>query len=80
MDILTNLQKNVCFIKFTEVYVLPSLLNQANDIGKWVGESPEDPVGNQDIEGIDVDGELHVRIRLFEKLSPTYLVIVGKLT
>jgi len=65
--------------KFKEVYILPCLLNQVNDMGKWIGGSPVELVKDQGIEAFEEKGDLYVRVRLFGNICPTYLVVVGSI-
>ncbi|MCX6741432.1 MAG: hypothetical protein NTY61_03490 [Candidatus Parcubacteria bacterium] len=71
--------------KIEDVYVLPAILNQIDDIGRWVGCDADfvAPVSEQDIyvSGELKGREIFVRVRIFNKLkeAPTYLVVVGKL-
>ena len=71
---------------FKEVFVLPCILGQGKDVGRWVGCSEEPAlVPEKDkllhrIEIISNDGVLSARIRLFANYkTPVYLVFVGTL-
>jgi len=67
---------------FENIYVLPAILGEKDDIGMWLG-STTPVIGNVDLESnleINKNNEVVARIRLFGKLSvPTYIVVVGKL-
>jgi hypothetical protein len=66
---------------FDNVYILPAILNQKDDIGKWVG-SDGNYVGNEDIEiKFMVKGdELWARVVLFGKWHPpNYVVVIGRI-
>lgn len=65
---------------FESVYVLPSILGQKDDIGKWLGSLPT-TTGEADIYiSFDVvEKNLMAKLRLFGKSPvPTYIVVVGK--
>lgn len=67
---------------FENVYILPAILGQKDDIGMWLGSTPP-IVGKTDIESnleINKNKEVITKIRLFGKLEvPSYIVVVGKL-
>jgi hypothetical protein len=74
-------------LKLEDVYVIPAILGQTNDIGRWVGcveEQVYDAETFRDqIAGLWVrDGEIHAVIKLFGWLNtvPEYQVIVGRLS
>jgi len=67
-----------------DAYVLPSILGQTDDVGKWVGcagESSDTTSYLHDIKiGVKND-QIYVWIRLFAMLrgvTPEYLVVVGQ--
>ena len=71
---------------FREVFVLPCILGQREDVGRWVG-CPEEPAIVSDVEKllhrIEVMSENNIvgaRLRLFANYrTPVYLVFVGSL-
>ena len=72
-----------------EAYVLPSILGQKHDVGRWVGceesyRSPAElPPKERFLHRIDMsvrENEVGARVRLFANFqTPEYLVIVGRL-
>lgn len=65
-----------------DAYVLPSLLGQAEDIGKWVGCTDETPSATNNRHEIRLsvkNGDIYANIRLFAEyqVAPEYLVVVG---
>jgi hypothetical protein len=67
-----------------ETYVLPAILGQANDIGRWVGcgdESSSVPWNQTHSVRFTVEnGVVYVYVRLFAYLNtPGYLVVVGRI-
>jgi hypothetical protein len=66
------------------VYVLPAILGNSEDMGRWAGcdgmEYITDPGVLHGVSQLIVDGEVIVRVRLFASyLAPEYIVVVGKL-
>jgi hypothetical protein len=66
-----------------EAYVLPAILGQSDDIGRWVGCTANDSVTpGRDLHRINlksINGEIHCNVRLFTIFNtPEYLVIVGR--
>lgn len=66
-----------------EVYVLPALRNEVDDIGNWVGISDR-PLPQQADMGIELGmlgKDIIARVQLFGEWpgSPTYMVVVGRL-
>ena len=69
--------------KIREVYVLPAIMGQLDDVGRWVGCKTTDLLGPSknlhEIKLISVNEEIHCNLRLFSQLNtPEYLVIVGR--
>ena len=69
-----------------ECYVLPCILGNKNDVGKWVGSGRDidELPRNREPYIITIrrkeNGEVYVFIRLFASFNtPEYLVIVGRL-
>lgn len=67
-----------------EVYVLPAILGNKDDIGRWVGCPKENLITEKDlhiIKGYILDKEIMIRIKLFAlyDMIPEYIVIVGRL-
>lgn len=65
-------------------YVVPAILGQTDDIGRWVGcdgtEYLTDPSYFHGVAQQIVDGEIIVRVRLFARYrAPEYVVVVGRL-
>lgn len=65
-------------------YVLPSIVGQSEDIGRWVGcdgtEALTDPTYLHGVAMRVKDGEVIVRVRLFASYgAPEYIVVVGRL-
>jgi len=65
-----------------DAYVLPAILGDSKDIGKWVGcvEKQQDKTDNLHEIRLSVkNGDIYVYIRLFAKyqVSPEYLVVVS---
>jgi len=63
-------------------YVLPSLLGQAEDIGRWVGCVDETPAATNNLHEISVsvkNGDVCAYVRLFAyyPVAPQYLVVVA---
>ncbi len=64
-------------------YVLPAILGETDDIGKWVGcvgESSTKTKNLHEIKTFVQGGDIYARIRLFACIpgtSPEYLVVVG---
>ena len=71
-----------------KVYVVDAILGKSNDIGMWVGCDLQDAFGaeeneeNKDTHALalwTIDGEIHVRIKLFAWMdAPEYLIVVGR--
>lgn len=76
---------------FEEIYVRDCILNKKDDVGVWVGGdswvAPDEYLKQEGKSrhasslGVDGDGNVHVRVRLFSfsPFSPAYLVVVGRL-
>lgn len=71
--------------RITDRYVLPAVLGEANDIGRWVGCDPGPPINpSTDLHawsiGLDQDQkEIHVLVRLFALFGGReYHVVVGR--
>lgn len=74
-----------------KIYVRDSILNKKDDVGMWVGsdywEAPREHLEQEGKSrhassiGVDDNGNVQVRIRLFSfsPFSPAYLVVVGHL-
>lgn len=65
-------------------YVLPALLGEANNIGRWVGcdgSSPLGPSSGLHAVTLRMEGkEIHVLVRLFAQFgAPEYHVVVGRI-
>jgi hypothetical protein len=65
-------------------YVVPAVLGEANDIGRWVGNDAVAPLGASTglhALTIRVDAkEAHVFVRLFANFgAPEYHVVVGRI-
>lgn len=68
--------------RFREVFVLPSILGEVNDVGNWVGciDKKTDGTNYIHLESGINKGQVVVHIRFFEKWNgPTYVVLVGKI-
>lgn len=70
--------------RFDEIYVLPAVLGESNDIGQWVGGLPDEaPTPVNDLHHIGLtlaDGEIRVSVRLFAGFdAPEYVVVVGRI-
>lgn len=67
---------------FEQVYILPALFGQANDIGRWLGcdgQKHLNPAFFHSAGIAIVGGEVLCRVRLFSSFeTPEYLVVVGK--
>jgi hypothetical protein len=74
-----------------EAYVLPAILGQSNDVGKWVGSSERgknkvkpEQMSEHSIHGLAtsvIDGEIIVWIKMFPIHDlPEYVVVVGRAT
>lgn len=67
-----------------EVYVLPSIMGQSEDSGRWVGCDGKRKLSARPLplHGIDrevVNGEVIARVCLFAKFgAPEYIVVVGR--
>ena len=66
-----------------EGYVLPAILGESNDVGRWVGcDGREQITGPNYLHGVRtavVNGDILARVRLFAQFgAPEYLVLVGK--
>lgn len=66
-----------------ECFLPGPMFAKDESIGRWVGGAPDITVPAEGTHGVRidlVDGELHVRIRLFAQLGgPEYLVVAGRL-
>jgi hypothetical protein len=65
-------------------YVLPAILGQTDDLGRWLGcdgmEYITDPRLLHGVSHVIVNGEILVRVRLFaNSRAPEYVVVVGRL-
>lgn len=73
--------------RYEEAYVLPSILNLKDDVGRWVGMLPspvDGPLPNEDFVinfFKNPKNEEFAQIRLFGKFAdtPTYIVALGKI-
>jgi len=69
-----------------EVYVLPAILGQKEDVGNWIGTAKDTQLENTKffhlIQVEIINGEIIVRMRLFAnyKNVPEYLAVVGKIS
>lgn len=66
-----------------EVYILPAILGQKNDVGRWVGTAKDIrlDIGKflHHVELEIINEEIIVRIKLFARFDvPEYLVVVGR--
>jgi hypothetical protein len=78
-----------CVFKYGSVlreksFVLPAILGQENDIGRWVGCDGERHLSSSNtlhvVETAENNGLILARVKLFSFLdSPEYLVVVGRL-
>jgi hypothetical protein len=71
--------------RIADRYVLPAMLGEASDIGRWVGCDPGPPISpSTDLHawsfGLDQDHkEIHVLVRLFALFgAPEYHIVVGR--
>jgi hypothetical protein len=70
---------------FEKAYVVPAILGESNDIGRWVGCSDrrEFPVRQCDVSvgyQINPGDDLVVKIKMFTRFDgPEYAVVVGKI-
>jgi hypothetical protein len=69
--------------RFEEVYVLPAILSETDDIGRYVGGMGNDvPPPEPDLHYIKYyleGGDLRLHVRLFARFSaPEYVVVVGR--
>ncbi len=69
--------------RIADCYVLPAVMGEARDIGRWVGCDPGQPVGQS--TGLHtatlriLGKEIHVFVRLFAHFRmPEYHVVVGR--
>jgi len=66
-----------------ETYLPRAMFASDESIGRWVGGAQEMKVAGEGLHGVHVeviDGEIHVRVRLFAQLGgPEYLVVAGRL-
>ena len=70
--------------KIEQVHVLPAILGQSTDVGRWVGGSGGDePSAVSDLHYVSLalnGDEIVVRVRLFARYNaPEYLVAVGRM-
>jgi len=70
--------------KFEEIFVIPSILNQKDDVGMWVGTAEDRIISNKkavhEVEIVLKENVVTARIKLFAWFnSPEYLVVVGRL-
>lgn len=66
-----------------QAYILPAIMGQVDDVGRWVGCKTTDLLGPgknlHEIKLISVNKEIHCNLRLLSQLNtPEYLVIVGR--
>jgi len=69
--------------KFDDVYVLPAILEQSDDIGRWVGGMGNNLLPpERDLHYLKFcldNGDLRVHVRLFAQFgAPEYVVVVGR--
>jgi len=69
---------------FEEVYVLPAILGESDDIGRWVGHPTDNLISAgkhlHEIKLSVTKGEILAHVRLFLPFNaPEYLVVVGRL-
>jgi hypothetical protein len=74
---------NLGLDRIAECYVLPALLGEASDIGRWVGCESTSPVSTSSglhAVTLRIEGkEIHVLVRLFAQFgAPEYHVVVGR--
>lgn len=69
---------------FEEVYVIDAILGRRNDVGRWVGNDGQTLIDDDEQHGHTVkyqlvDGNVHVRIKLFDWASKNeHVVVVGR--
>lgn len=73
----------VGFDSIKEAYVLPGILGEAQDIGRWVGCDLDEPLRRDDVpHDVSVrvvDGDILARVNLFARFgTQEYLVAVGR--
>jgi hypothetical protein len=68
-----------------EVFVLPAIKGEADNVGRWVGMPEKRRLGGQTDQlhrlgvGVDDDGTIQAHVRLFAKFGlPEYMVKVGR--
>ena len=69
--------------RFEETYVLPVILGESDDVGRWVGGLGNDQTPPEsDLHYVKYyldDGELRVHVRLFAQFgAPEFVVVVGR--
>jgi hypothetical protein len=69
---------------FETRYVVPCILGQRDDVGRWVGTAPAPfhtpGKGLDEVSVFPVGQEVHAHVRLFAKAgTPRYLVVLGTL-
>ena len=68
--------------RLEDVYVLPAILGEADDVGRWVGGTNDRAAVVSDLHDVKfsvVDGDLLVNVRLFVQFNaPEYVVVVGR--
>ncbi len=67
-----------------DAYILPAILGNKDDIGRWVGCPKENLItekGLHIIKGYILNEEIIIRIKLFAlyDMIPEYIVVVGRL-
>jgi hypothetical protein len=66
-----------------EAFLPGAMFASDESIGKWVGGAPDVKISAEGLHGVHlelVEGEIHVRVRLFAQLGgPEYMVIAGRL-
>lgn len=69
-----------------DVYVMPALLGQKDDIGRWVGRTPPQPTkvsdSFHDVAVGAINGVIIAHVRLFAQFpeTPEYTVVVGSVS
>lgn len=66
-----------------KAYVRPAILNQIDEVGRWVGRIGQQPppktTNIHELNASVENGEVYVRVRLFANYqTPEYTVVVGR--
>ena len=70
--------------KIKEAYVVPAILGETMDTGRWVGCAPVERLRGEKylhvIGVVSIKGRIHAHVKLFAPFNaPEYLVVVGRL-